>query len=115
LLIASKAKIIHADGTYKLMWNDYPALICGTSDMNKVFHPFGISICTNEKEHDFQFMFESLQVGLEMTSQPKLPNSIALVADAADAITNCFKTVFSSDSDFKRLMCWFHIKKAVEK
>ncbi len=74
LLIASKTKIIHADSTYKLMWNDYPALICGTSDMDKVFHSFGIAVCTTEREHDFQFMFECLQVGLELIHQTKLPN-----------------------------------------
>jgi hypothetical protein len=116
LSIAKDAKFIHADSTYKLIWNDFPVLICGTSDKNKVFHPFGLSVCSSEKEHDYQFMFECLQVGLEATNQPKLPNngSIALIADAADAITNGFKGVFAISADFLRVMCWFHVKKAVD-
>ena len=115
LSIASKSKFIHADSTYKLIWNNFPVLVCGTSDMDKVFHPFGLAVCTSEKENDFQFMFESLQVGLESTGQPQLPTngSLSLIADAADAITNGFKAVFSTDADFKRRMCWFHMKKAV--
>jgi hypothetical protein len=116
LSISSTAKFIHADSTYKLIWNNFPVLICGTSDKDKVFHPFGISVCTNERQEDFQFMFESLQVGLEVTSQSVLPNdgSVGLIADAADAITNGFKSVFSNGNAFKRRMCWFHMKKAVE-
>ncbi len=116
LSIATEASFIHADSTYKLIWNGFPVLICGTSDKNKVFHPFGLSVCTKEKEHDYQFMFECLQVGLEATNQPTLKRdgSIALIADAADAITNGFKAVFAKNADFLRVMCWFHVRKAVE-
>ena len=116
LSIAALSKFIHADSTYKLIWNNFPVLICGTSDQDKVFHPFGISVCTNEKDNDFQFMFESLKVGLQAINQTALPNdgSISLIADSADAITNGFKAVFSPDTDFKRRMCWFHMKKSVD-
>jgi hypothetical protein len=116
LSIATGAKFIHADSTYKLIWNGFPVLICGTSDKNKVFHPFGLSVCTSEKEQDYQFMFECLHVGLEATNQPPLQRdgSIALIADAADAITNGFKAVFAKSGDFLRVMCWFHVRKAVE-
>ena len=27
--------------TYKLIWQGYPVLICGTSDRDRHFHPFG--------------------------------------------------------------------------
>jgi hypothetical protein len=45
LQMASKANVIQTDATYKLIWNGFPVIIIGTSDMNNVFHPFGIAIC----------------------------------------------------------------------
>lgn len=36
-----------------------------------------------------------------------------LQADAADSITRGFEKVF--ESSYRRLMCWFHMRKAVEK
>mgnify|MGYP002790673476 FL=1 len=53
-------KHIHADATYKLTWQGFPILVCGTTDSNRKFHPFGITVCTNEKTEDFKFMFRSL-------------------------------------------------------
>ena len=113
LEIASKATIIQADSTYKLIWNGFPVLIIGTSDADKVFHPFLIAICTNETQHDFHFVFNSLQIGLKLIGKTKLAN-VSLLADAADAITNGFKaTFYPNTSSFKRGMCWFHMQKAV--
>ncbi|XP_035712736.1 uncharacterized protein LOC118437652 isoform X1 [Folsomia candida] len=30
---------LHADGTYKLVWENFPVLVLGTSDKNRNFHP----------------------------------------------------------------------------
>ncbi|CAF1531286.1 unnamed protein product, partial [Rotaria sordida] len=46
LNIASISSHIHADATYKLIWQGFPALIIGTTDLKKVFHPFGLAICS---------------------------------------------------------------------
>ncbi|RNA00682.1 hypothetical protein BpHYR1_026613, partial [Brachionus plicatilis] len=78
-------KFIQADSTYKLIWNNFPS------------------------EHDYQFIFSSLLIGLQLTNQQEL-GYVDLVADAADAITNGFKNVFGVR---KRGMCWFHPKKAI--
>ena len=56
---------IQADATYKLIWNNMPVLIIGFSDMRNVFHPYGLAVTSNETEHDFAFIFNSLQVGRE--------------------------------------------------
>ena len=40
-----------------------------------------------------------------------------MIADAAEAITNGFKSAFGykSNDEFTRIMCWAHVLKAVEK
>ena len=48
LKLATKSNNIHADGTYKLIWEGMPVLIIGNSDLDRHFHPFGICICSNE-------------------------------------------------------------------
>ena len=109
--ITSFSQVLQADSTYKLIWNNFPVQIAGISDLDRVFHPFGIAVCTNENEHDYQFIFESVQVGLQRASLP-ITRDVALLADAADAITNGFKSVFYPDTHhFKRGMCWFHMEK----
>ena len=50
LNVASISLHVHADATYKLIWHGFPVLIVGTTDMKKVFHPFGLDICSNEKK-----------------------------------------------------------------
>ena len=39
----------------------YPSLTCGTTDKNKNFHPFGISVSMHETGDDFEFMFNGLK------------------------------------------------------
>ncbi|CAF4727599.1 unnamed protein product, partial [Rotaria sp. Silwood2] len=85
LNIASKSQHIHADATYKIVWQGFPVLIIGTTDLNKAFHPFGMTVCSNEKTKDFQFIFNSLQIGMQKIGK-ELLKPAALVSDAADAI-----------------------------
>jgi len=111
LYLASECRHIHADSTYKLNWNGFPVLIVGTTDMNKCFHPFGLAICTNEKIPDFEFIFRSIQDGLQRLNRlPIRPR--ALVSDAADAIKTAFSNVFGETD---KIMCWAHMKRNIEK
>ncbi len=135
LRIAAKyCRVIHVDSTYKLMWLGNPVLILGTSDSVNKFHPFCLAVTTNEKDVDFQFLFHSLQKGIEsignnlhnlnfnvynifndnamFTGETPLSN-VDLMADAAPAITNGFEAVFGFEQ--KRGMCYFHVKQAIEK
>ena len=49
--------IIHADATYKLIWQGFPVLVIGTSDRDKVFHIIAVAVCSNERTADFEFLF----------------------------------------------------------
>jgi hypothetical protein len=106
-----KSKHICADATYKLLHHGHPILIVGTTDKDKSFHPFGVALCCNEKEEAFKFIFQSIKECVkeiyDFDYQPTI-----LVADASEAITNGFKSVF--DELLLRVMCWFHMKKALE-
>ena len=50
LQIAPTAKKIHADATYKLVWQGFPVLVIGTSDLDRHFHSFGLAVCSDEKK-----------------------------------------------------------------
>ena len=51
----------------------FPVFICGFSDLNNVFHPIGLSVCTKENQHDYQFMLQSIQIGLSLVHLEQLP------------------------------------------
>ncbi|CAF3899707.1 unnamed protein product [Rotaria sordida] len=55
---------IHADATYKLIWQGFSVLMIGTTDFNKALHPFDLATCSNEKTTYFEFIFNSIQIGL---------------------------------------------------
>ncbi|CAF3898545.1 unnamed protein product [Rotaria sp. Silwood1] len=94
LNIGSVASHIEADATYKL-----------------AFHPLGLAICSNEKAEDFEFIFNALQIGMGKIKKNLLkPKS--LVCDAADSITNGFRSVFGNS--FDQIMYWSHMKRKIE-
>ena len=44
LKLGAKTKNVHADATYKLIWQGYPVLIVGYSDADRKFHPIALSV-----------------------------------------------------------------------
>ncbi len=54
LYIAAISSYIHADATYKLVWQGFSMLIVSTTDLNKAFDPFDLAICSNENTKDFE-------------------------------------------------------------
>ena len=36
-------------------------LVCGTTDSKKKFHPFSVTICSNETWEDFSFIFSAVK------------------------------------------------------
>lgn len=44
LKTAGQSKKLHADGTYKLIWQGFPVLIVGTTDMNRKFHCLCVAV-----------------------------------------------------------------------
>ena len=51
---------MNSDGTFKKTYLDYSLLMTGTTDMRIAFHPYGLSVCLNEKAEDFGFTFEAI-------------------------------------------------------
>lgn len=112
LALARNVKHIHADATYKLVWQGFPVLVVGTTDRNRQFHCFGIAVCVNEKTEDFEFLFSSLQKGVNKIFNEVMSPQI-LISDASESIHNGFKKVFGGNSTI--IMCWAHMKRNVQK
>ena len=68
-------------------------------------------MCSNETDEAFKFIFQSIKDTVKDVYNCDYQPTI-LIADAADAITNGFKSVFKEL--LTRVMCWFHMKKAFE-
>ena len=106
LSLKKKSVLVQTDATYKLTWQGYPFLLVGTSDADKVFHPFAVAITKGETAEDFAFIFRALYES-DLEWSPTL-----LLADGSEAITNGFLSVFHHLD--KRLMCFFRVMKNVE-
>lgn len=106
-----KGNRLHADSTYKLIWEGFPVLIIGTTDQDKSFHMAGLGVCSHEKEADFAFCFASIKKGVLMVCDTDLKID-TVISDAAHSIQKGFKTVFGQDATV--LMCWAHVIPAVQ-
>jgi hypothetical protein len=101
----------HADATYKLVYEGSPVLLNGNTDLDRHFHSFGISVCSNEKTADFVFIFKTLidtleKLGLEIHIE-------ILVSVASEAIRNAFILVFGEG--LLIIMCWAHVQRNIVK
>lgn len=97
------------------MYHDYNYPIKGTTDLQKKFHPYTISICSFETGDDFHFIFMAAKKILKEINNYDFKPDI-LIADGAEAITNGFMNAFDYKSidDFTRVMCWAHVLRAVD-
>ncbi|CAF2911546.1 unnamed protein product [Rotaria sp. Silwood2] len=111
LNIGSVASHINAGATFKLVWQGFPVLVIGTTDLSKAFHPLGLAICSNEKAEDFELICNALQIGMQKIKKNLLKPK-ALVWNAADSIKNGFRSVFGNS--FDQIMCWSHMKRKIE-
>ena len=110
LKLTTLATNIHADATYKLIWQGFPVLLVGTTDKTKKFHPICIAVTTNERKQDFEMLFKALRNSAFTLYEHSL-NPKALICDSAMSIINAFKEVFGEEAIIK--MCWFHAKKNI--
>jgi hypothetical protein len=97
---------ICADGTNKVNWQGYPAIVLGTTDHSKQFHPFGLGLCYGETSSDYEFCFKAC-MKLNKDYQPSV-----LIADNAEAITNGFIAAYGTN-EFKRVNCWAHVHRKI--
>lgn len=59
LQLASNSKLICCDTTFKFVWLGYPAILIGTVDLQKQFHPLAFGFTTAENS---QMFFEAFDV-----------------------------------------------------
>lgn len=62
----AKGDHLHADGTYKNIWEGFPVLVVGTTDAKRRFILGGIAVCTGETTDDYMFLFGALKKGLDL-------------------------------------------------
>lgn len=57
----AKSTVLHADGTYKLIWQGFPVIVVGTTDAERKFILGAIAICPGETSEDYEFVFRAMQ------------------------------------------------------
>lgn len=105
---------LSADATYKLLWQGFPVLLVGTTDLNRKFHIIGVAVCQYEREADFRFMFQSVKHCAKLLLQ-EIVAPTTIVCDAANAISNAFEAEFGEDAEVTIIMCWTHMLKSTKK
>ncbi|KAB0800466.1 hypothetical protein PPYR_06206 [Photinus pyralis] len=96
LKLSCDAHHIHADATYKLVWQGFPVLLLGTTDRDRIFHIFGLAVCSKEQTEKFVFLFKAIKSADQDIFQKSICPKY-LVCDSAKSIQNAFINVFGSD------------------
>lgn len=109
--IAKDAKVVHADATYKLIWQGFPVSIVGSTNKNKKFYPFCLGVTTCEEKDDFKLLFGAIKKNVLTLFKHCMEPEI-LVCDASKAIQNAFIDIFGSEIIVR--MCWAHTKKNIQ-
>lgn len=114
LVNSAGSKIIHADGTYKIIIQRFPILNFGTTDQDNIqhFHLMAMMVSKHECCDDYAFGFKALRDGVR-TITGKSFNPRVVMADAAPAIGNAFKLVFGENVTV--LTCFTHMISAVDR
>lgn len=96
----STSGMIQGDDTNSLIYQGWPVMLFGFSDMHRTFHPVLVCICTNKTCKDYAFCYNAYK-----KSRPQ-HNIIYSMSDGADAIINGAHVSYPNAS---RLMCWAHV------
>ncbi|CAF4387238.1 unnamed protein product [Rotaria sp. Silwood2] len=103
----------------KIPDSDDEAFVCSheiqyedVEDIDRKFHPIGLSVCTEEKQKDFEFIFKAIRDGLFKLDNSSTYKPDVLIADGSDAIRNAFNCIFESN---KMVMCWAHVRIYLDK
>lgn len=103
---AVDAKIIHADGSYKVTTEKLPLIVIGCSDAVGQFHLIGLMITSHESADAYALAFHCMKTGiLKITGKEIKPSY--LMADADPAIHNGFRKIFGDGPEI--LMCYAHV------
>lgn len=107
---ASNRKNICADGTYKIVWENFPLVVVGTVDRMRKFHMIALCLTSNERESEYAFVFETLTKAIKdhrnFSFEPEI-----LILDAAFSIRNAFYKSFASAKH--NVICWSHVARHI--
>jgi len=96
--------MIHGDDTMDCVWNGFPVMLVGFSDMNRVFHPIMLCMCTRKTTADYTFIYQTYK-----THRPHQMIKYSM-SDGALAIGNGVIAVYRANgNEVTRLMCWVHV------
>lgn len=109
---AATQQNICADGTYKIMYQGFPLIVAGFVDRYKHFHVIGICATSNERQRDYEFIFEALKKGIYKHTQIAFEPKI-LMSDAAPAIRNAFYATFESAE--QNVICFVHVLRNIQR
>lgn len=100
------------DGTYKIMWQDFPIIVVGFLDRANHFHATALCLTARERTIEYEFVFNAIQnaakkfIGADIC--PKV-----VVSDAAPAIRNAFYSSFESAE--QNVICYIHVQRNISK
>lgn len=96
---------LSADGTYKIMWQSFPVIVVGIVDRQKHLHVTAIVVTSNERKSEYQFVFETIRMGIERESKKTFKPEV-IISDHAAAIRNGF---FGAFGPSKNVICSVHM------
>lgn len=96
---------LSADGTYKVLWQSCPVIVVGIVDRQKHLHVTAIVVTSNERKSEYQFVFETIRMGIERESETMHKPEV-IISDHAAAIRNGF---FGAFGPSKNVICSVHM------
>lgn len=101
-----------ADGTYKIVWQNFPMIIVGFVDRQNHFHVIAVCLVSNERTSEYRFVFTTIKKAIEKHTNTVFEPDV-LISDAAPAIRNGFYETFESAS--QNVICYVHVLRNLRK
>lgn len=60
-----RGDLLHADGTYKVNWHEWPVCIPSVTDHDGHIHPLGIAVMSSEAKESYKKGLEATKVSVE--------------------------------------------------
>lgn len=101
-----------ADGTYKIVWNDFAIIVVGFLDRANHFHASALCLTARERTVEYKFVFDAMKNAVyELEGADLCPNVV--VSDAAPSIRNAFYSSFESAK--QNVICYVHVQRNISK
>ena len=103
--------VFSLDGTYKLLWNGFPFIVCGLSDIMHRFHPIAFLFTSHEDKDAYSFLINSIKSFVRVhLSFDMVPN--CCISDNADEI---FSAASADFPDTIKVNYYAHMMRNVRK